>query len=148
MNHNTLLNMVSQHRKDFFIYSPNDFAQRVKEEKVRSEFTGTSFLYFEIDFETWVRPQTKDEKKVAVWNCLFDFFAKELRGSDIKGLSSDGRKFCILLVDCETNSTNQVLERMRAHLERSNLNKHISSWNAVKESAFYYESKEDLNENS
>lgn len=108
-------------RYEFYLYSPELFELRIREEKLRADFLHTSFAYLELGFETLFSETLEKSELKPLWRSIMQALHLFVRGSDVKGFLPDNRGLGILFLDTAPAPVGRIFSAVRRHLTSAGL---------------------------
>ncbi len=107
-----LSEQIGRYGSEFFIYPWELFKQRLQEEMIRSDRSGSPFTYVEFPFaslgDCWQSPA---EAK-AFWTTLFSVLANAARGSDVKGFLENDEGLGLVMLDSPASGWSDFYQRI------------------------------------
>jgi len=91
--------LVWRHRHELFIYPWEMFELRIQEEMVRSDRSGSSFVYMELRFNRIEKLALPFVSSEDLWKEILRLLTEVFRGSDLKGYLEGNSGIGIVLLD-------------------------------------------------
>ncbi|NLB62515.1 MAG: hypothetical protein GX801_00210 [Fibrobacter sp.] len=102
---------------ELFIYPWEMFEQRIQEEMIRSDRTGSYFAYVELHFENMEKHKYHFVEQNHFWGRIFEHLTRFFRGSDIMGYIEDSAGLGVVLLDVKKAGAelggNRILESLK-----------------------------------
>lgn len=112
-------------RNEFYVYDPELFEQRLREEKLRADLLDTSFAYLEIPFSEMFSDDLRPEELRPAWRAVMLGMTMLMRGSDVKGFLGDDRGLGFLFLDSTAAPAARLFENLRRYLSDVHLEARI-----------------------
>jgi hypothetical protein len=102
---------------ELFIYPWEMFEQRIQEEMIRSDRSGSYFAYVEMHFANMEKHKFHFVESQHFWERIFKHMTQFFRGSDIMGYIEDSAGLGVVLLDVQKNGAdlggNRILESLK-----------------------------------
>lgn len=114
-------------RHEYYVYSPELFELRIREERLRADLLQGSFSYVELGFEQIFTEELTQSELKPLWRSLMQAMRLLVRGSDVKGFLKDDRGIGILFLDTTNPPISRLFAAFRRHLTSADLSHRLRS---------------------
>ena len=114
-----IVDLISKHKYEFYLYDENTFQLRLKEEKIRSDSFKSQFAYIELEFNKVCASGTATPIKKDIWKIIFNLLSESVRGSDVKGYLPEKSGIGVIMLDSTDRAIrrfrNRIIEQLYSH---------------------------------
>lgn len=117
----TIEELMQFFRHEYYVYSPELFELRIREERLRADLMQGAFSYLEIDFRDLFTDELEQSELKLLWRSMMQAMRLLVRGSDVKGFLRDDRGLGVLFLDTTTPPIGRLFAAFRRHLTSAGL---------------------------